>query len=319
MSIDIDIQILGAVSSVSVSIQAFDGLHFLVVGDVNRNCIEHRIECVAVDIARKTPAVFVRRFGICRSQIDRRAVPNDICTGCILILASGVVRRHLFSVNDYRECHGCLLREERFIEEEAISELKVFSCTAGYSVAFSCCRIFNDNFRRRFNADIACGFGFVKIQHPSVKLILTRIDNAIRCEAKHKEVPCVVKRRRCFGCACASAISHTLHFCICRRLCFIINHRLPDSILLAIYHNLNGLNTGSNNLSARATVFLCRRIEINVNIDRRIYRPARKRNGKNTTDKFIQVFDNLACKILHCAPGQSNASSIKSEQQRPLR
>ena len=259
LSIDIDIQILGAVRAVIVSIQAFDGLHFFVVGDVNRNCIEHRIECVAVDIARKTSAVFVRRFGICRSQIDRRAVPNDERTRCVLILASGVVRRHLFSVNDYRECHGCLLREERFIEEEAISELKVFSCTAGYSVAFSCCRIFNDNFRRRFNADIACGFGFVKIQQS--RLIIGVI-YAIRRNAKHKEVPCILDVASLLGRTCCEVkvAGSASDF-------FVVQHFGANAVLLAVDHNFDSLNAGSNGFTAIATIIRCCRIDVNVDID----------------------------------------------------
>ena len=243
--VDIHAESLFAVRTVVVSIESFDGLQFLVVGDVDGDCVEHRVERIAVHVACKTSAVFVRRFGICRRQINGRRIPNDISTRCVLILTTRVVGRHLSVLNPNREVYGCFLREERCVKEETVSEFKVFSCAAGYRISLSGCRIFDNDFRRRLNADVCRTFGVVELQH--ARRERTFIE-AVRRDANHEEVPCLVDvgrsavRAACRNCTATAC--NGLHVVLVGGLGSVVLHCRADTVLFAVDLDFNRLNTG---------------------------------------------------------------------------
>ena len=110
--IDIECECFCRIRSVRISVIAFERLQFEVVGDVDGDCVKHRVERIAVHVACKTSAFTVR--ACCRREIHACRIPDDLRTGCVFIRACRIVGRERFALFvESRERHRRFLREER--------------------------------------------------------------------------------------------------------------------------------------------------------------------------------------------------------------
>jgi len=217
--IDVKRECFCRIRSVRISVIAFERLQFEVVGDVDGDCVKHRVERIAVDIACKTSTFTVRAR--CRREIHACRIPNDLRTGCVFIRACRIVGRERFALFvESRERHRRFLREERRIEEVTVSELEVLLLTFFDDITRSRCGIFYDDFGRSRTADGFCVVGVVELDKTRRVCLFNR---AVRSYTEHEEVPCPAEIGGGFV-GCAAAVLHKLHACHVVGLGFVVKH-----------------------------------------------------------------------------------------------
>ena len=173
VGIDVDSQCLFGILAVYVVV-SLDGLRlrFLIVGDVDGDCVKHDVERVAVHITCKTSAVCV--FGSCSGQIDGCRIPNDLRAYCVFVIARRIIGLHLFAAEIDREFDVCVLREYRCVEERAVAKRDRHRRTVRlHCIARSCCRIVDYDFGGcgDFVCHLLCAFRIVEVQHTGVELL----------------------------------------------------------------------------------------------------------------------------------------------------
>ena len=166
VGIDVDSQCLFGIIAVYVVVSLHGlRLRFLVVGDVNGDCVKHDIERVAVHITCKTSAVCV--FGSCRGQIDGCRIPNDLRTDCVFVRSPVIIGLHLITAEIDREFDVCVLREYRCVEERAVAKRDRHRRTVRpHCIARSCCRIvyYDFGWSGNFVSHLFCAFRIVEVQ-----------------------------------------------------------------------------------------------------------------------------------------------------------